>query len=81
LFGGQFSHAVSLQDQAMGVVHEPIQDGICDGEPKGVAVCHMLNYPPDAEGAEARRTGLNRKVAITLCQLPGRAGGGIIHSW
>jgi hypothetical protein len=28
-----------------------------------------------------RRTGLNRKVAITLWQLPRHAGGGIIHSW
>lgn len=50
-------------------------------EPGGVAVCHMRNYRPDAERAQARRTGLNRKVAITLWQLPGHAGGGIIHSW
>ena len=31
MFGGQFSYAVSLQDQAMGVVDEPIQDGVGDG--------------------------------------------------
>ena len=31
MFGGQFSHAVSLQDEAMGVVDEPIQDGVGDG--------------------------------------------------
>ena len=31
LFGGEFSHAISLKDQAMGVMDEPIQDGVGDG--------------------------------------------------
>jgi hypothetical protein len=31
LLGGQFSHAISLQDQAMGVVNETIEDGVGDG--------------------------------------------------
>jgi hypothetical protein len=31
LLGGQFSHAVTVQDQAMGVVNEPIEDCASDG--------------------------------------------------
>jgi hypothetical protein len=41
LLGGQFSHAVTLQDQAMGVVNKPIEDRadhfvpVIDGELAG----------------------------------------------
>ena len=30
-FGGPFAHAVAVQDEAMGVVDEPIEDGVGDG--------------------------------------------------
>ena len=60
LFGGQFSHAVSLQDEAMGIVDEPIQDGICDG---GIAD----QFVPALSASSV-------KPAHIFCQLSGVAG-------